>query len=122
MLPTDRVLAETFDAQAEKFERSPLQSNAGLLAALIEFAAPPPGGLVLDAGCGPGLVAEAFLEAGLRVHGIDLSPALLHDLRDDLEIIDHQIGVFGLLPGRGDAIRRDTRRERELRAGLLDRV
>ncbi len=36
-----------------------------------------PGALVLDAGCGSGLLARQLVEAGYRVHGIDASPAMI---------------------------------------------
>ncbi len=36
---------------------------------------------VLDAGCGPGLVSEAFLRAGHRVVGVDLSAAMIDRAR-----------------------------------------
>jgi SAM-dependent methyltransferase len=80
--PHDRVLADAFDGQAEKFERAPLQSDPGVLERLVAFAALPPAALVLDAGCGPGLVAEAFLAAGHRVHGVDLSAEMLRRARE----------------------------------------
>jgi SAM-dependent methyltransferase len=78
----DRILADAFDQQAEKFERAPLQSNREVLARLVRFAALPDGNRILDAGCGPGLVAEAFLEAGHSVHGIDLSPEMVRRARE----------------------------------------
>ena len=50
----DRRLAEAFDAQAPKFERAPVQSDPAALERLVRAAALPAGGLILDAGCGPG--------------------------------------------------------------------
>ncbi len=47
-----------------------MQSDPAPLRRLVEFAALPPGSRVLDAGCGRGLVAEAFLEAGHVVRAI----------------------------------------------------
>lgn len=73
----DRDLAEAFDRQAERFERAKVSRDAASLAALVSFAALPPGSRVLDAGCGPGLVAEAFLGAGCDVSGVDLSPEMV---------------------------------------------
>lgn len=70
-------LASAFDQQAAGFERAPVQSNPDLLARLIQFADLPAGGRILDAGCGPGLVAEALLRAGYRVAGIDLSAEMI---------------------------------------------
>jgi SAM-dependent methyltransferase len=48
---------------------------------LVAFAALPPGARLLDAGCGPGLVAEAFLEAGCDVVGVDLSAEMVRRAR-----------------------------------------
>jgi SAM-dependent methyltransferase len=73
----ERALADAFDGQAARFERAPVQTDPIALSRLVAFAALPPDSLVLDAGCGPGLVAEAFLRAGHRVHGVDLSGEML---------------------------------------------
>lgn len=73
----DRSLAAAFDGQAAQFERAPVQSNPEALRRLVTFADLPEGSRVLDAGCGPGLVAEAFLEAGYEVVGVDLSAEMI---------------------------------------------
>ena len=73
----DDALSRAFDGQAARFEVAPVQSDPLALARLVEFADLPPGSTILDAGCGPGLVAEAFLSAGHRVHGLDLSPEMI---------------------------------------------
>lgn len=73
----DRELANAFDAQAEKFERAPVQSDPAALENLVRFAAFPADSVVLDAGCGPGLVGLALLEAGIRVVGVDLSEDMI---------------------------------------------
>lgn len=73
----DRNLAAAFDGQAAEFERAPVQSNPATLARLVQMADMPAGGRVLDAGCGPGLVSEALLRAGCRVHGVDLSAEMI---------------------------------------------
>ncbi|HZA51270.1 MAG TPA: class I SAM-dependent methyltransferase [Myxococcaceae bacterium] len=77
----DESLARAFDGQAEQFERSKAVSDAAALARFVEFAALPPGARVIDAGCGPGLVAEAFLEAGCEVFGADLSAEMVRRAR-----------------------------------------
>jgi len=77
----DREVARAFDGQAEKFERAKVQADPGALRRLVVFAALEPGSLVLDAGCGPGLVSEALLEAGHRVHGVDLSAEMVKRAR-----------------------------------------
>jgi len=73
----DRALAEAFDGQADRFERAPVQSDPAALARLVAFAGFDAEALVLDAGCGPGLVSEAFLEGGCRVVGVDLSAEMV---------------------------------------------
>ena len=73
----DRELAPAFDGQAPQFERAPVQSDPAALERLVREAALPPGGLILDAGCGPGLVAAALLASGLRVVGVDLSREMI---------------------------------------------
>jgi SAM-dependent methyltransferase len=73
----DHDVAQAFDGQAAQFEKAPAQSDPAALARLVAFAALPPDALVLDAGCGPGLVAEALLAAGHRVRGVDLSPEMV---------------------------------------------
>jgi predicted TPR repeat methyltransferase len=73
----DRNLASAFDGQAALFEKAPVQTDPAALARLVEAAAFPPDSLVLDAGCGPGLVSQALLEAGHRVFGVDLSTEMI---------------------------------------------
>ncbi|AGA30563.1 class I SAM-dependent methyltransferase [Singulisphaera acidiphila] len=73
----DQALASAFDDQAEKFERAPVQSDPAALGRLVREADLTADSLVLDAGCGPGLVAEAFLNAGHRVVGVDLSSEMI---------------------------------------------
>jgi SAM-dependent methyltransferase len=74
-------LARAFDHQASRFERAPVQSDPVALARLARFAAFPAGAAILDAGCGPGLVCEALLNAGLRVMGVDLSAEMIRRAR-----------------------------------------
>jgi SAM-dependent methyltransferase len=81
-LDHDRDLAEAFDACAEQFEGSPVQSDPAALARLVELAAIPAGSVVLDTGCGPGLTSEAFLKAGYNVVGVDLSAEMVARARN----------------------------------------
>lgn len=81
MADHDQELANAFDGQAARFERAPVQSNPAMLGRLIQAANLPPGGLVLDAGCGPGLVSETLLRAGYRVVGVDLSGEMIDRAR-----------------------------------------
>jgi SAM-dependent methyltransferase len=77
----DRALAAAFDGQAARFERAPVQTDPAALARLVAFADLPAGSLVLDAGCGPGLVSRALLDAGHRVVGVDLSSEMIERAR-----------------------------------------
>lgn len=73
----DRALSAAFDGQAPKFERAPVQSDPAALARLVLAADLPSESLVLDVGCGPGLVSNVLLEAGHRVEGVDLSAEMI---------------------------------------------
>jgi 2-polyprenyl-3-methyl-5-hydroxy-6-metoxy-1,4-benzoquinol methylase len=77
----DDELARAFDSQAPRFERAPVQSDPAALKELVREADLPAGGLVLDAGCGPGLVSAALLDAGFRVVGVDLSREMIERAR-----------------------------------------
>jgi SAM-dependent methyltransferase len=105
----DRNLATAFDGQAARFERAPVQSDPAALARLVAAADLPPDARVLDAGCGPGLVAAALLEAGHRVVGIDLSGEMIDRARRRCEPFGdrarfQQGSVFDAsLPGPFDA-------------------
>jgi cyclopropane fatty-acyl-phospholipid synthase-like methyltransferase len=81
MRPHESDLSRAFDDQAARFERAPVQSDPEALARLVRFADLPADALILDAGCGPGLVAEAFLEVGGRVGGVDLSAEMIERAR-----------------------------------------
>jgi SAM-dependent methyltransferase len=95
----DRELARAFDSQAPKFERAPVQSDPAALERLVRESDLPPGGLVLDGGCGPGLVASALLDSGLRVVGVDLSREMIERARKRCESVGEratflQVSVF----------------------------
>jgi SAM-dependent methyltransferase len=100
----DRDLARAFDAQAAAFERAKVQRDSGSLSRLVAFAGVARGERVLDAGCGPGLVAEAFLEAGCSVLGVDLSAEMIRRARARCERFGErarfeQHSLFDLDPG-----------------------
>jgi SAM-dependent methyltransferase len=77
----DRALADAFDGQAARFERAPVQTDPEAIARLVRFADLPADALILDAGCGPGLVCRSFLDAGFRVVGVDLSSQMVERAR-----------------------------------------
>ncbi len=83
--PTDRhdqALADAFDGQADRFEKAPVQADPDALRRLLLAADLPADSLVFDAGCGPGLVSLALLEAGHRVVGVDLSGEMVAKARN----------------------------------------
>jgi SAM-dependent methyltransferase len=77
----DQALSRAFDVQAPRFERAPVQSDPAALERLVMFAGFAPGGRILDAGCGPGLVSAALLAAGYCVVGVDLSREMIDRAR-----------------------------------------
>jgi 2-polyprenyl-3-methyl-5-hydroxy-6-metoxy-1,4-benzoquinol methylase len=111
MIDHDGALARAFDSQAPKFERAPVQSDPVALERLVHEASLPTGGVVLDAGCGPGLVSAALLHAGFRVVGVDLSREMIERARkrcaafDDraaflhVSVFDRQLDARGPFDG-----------------------
>lgn len=93
----DRALAAAFDGQAARFERAPVQTDPAALAWLVAFADLPADSLVLDAGCGPGLVCRALLDAGHRVVGVDLSARMIERARARCPESDRATFVRGSL-------------------------
>ena len=73
----DRALSAAFDGQAALFEKAPVQTDPEAIARLVRASDLAEGSSVLDAGCGPGLVSLAFLSAGQRVFGVDLSAEMI---------------------------------------------
>ncbi len=74
-------LAAAFDGQAALFEKAPVQTDPAALRRLVALADFPADSLIFDAGCGPGLVSQAFLQAGHRVVGVDLSAEMIERAR-----------------------------------------
>lgn len=77
----------------EAFE-APL--DRAVLAAFVEMV--PEGGLVLDAGCGPGRVATLLARRGLDVVGVDLAPAMITIARETHPGIRFEEGELTALP------------------------
>ena len=73
-MSTDRTIA-AYDRSAARYAARatyPLERELARFGEMI-----PPGGLVLDVGCGPGQYARALTKRGLRVVAFDLSQGML---------------------------------------------
>jgi SAM-dependent methyltransferase len=84
---SERVLAVHLDPRTHMASRSPavIRAHVDWLLELLS-AEPPPGARprhLLDLACGPGLYALALARAGLRVTGIDFSPAAVAHARSE---------------------------------------
>ncbi len=71
-------------AVAAEYDKNRFSSIAGKVFNFLEkrlvakcFSMLPKGAVIADAPCGTGRLAEALLEAGYRVHGFDISEAML---------------------------------------------
>ncbi|MEW6583690.1 MAG: class I SAM-dependent methyltransferase [Actinomycetota bacterium] len=107
----EAAVADAFDRHAAAFERAPIQNDPRLLTGLVDAMSLPPGSLVLDAGCGPGLVAHAILThpGGHRVIGVDLSGEMIRRARtrcapfgDRVELVHGPLADVAAAVHRGD--------------------
>ncbi|WP_327426035.1 class I SAM-dependent DNA methyltransferase [Streptomyces sp. NBC_01236] len=71
----ERVAAAYDESSADMFERSIVDTTAGILAGLAD------GGRALELGIGTGRIALPLARRGVPVHGIDLSRAMVARLR-----------------------------------------
>lgn len=70
--------ANGYEEHADEFLRRRARSSIGVETVRAWAATLPPGGSLLDLGCGSGApIAEALHKDGFAVHGIDASPTLL---------------------------------------------
>ena len=73
--------------------------DRALLGCLAELTATGvPGQPVGDVGCGPGHVAAYLAELGVRVVGVDLSPAMVEMARMRYPFLDFRVGSMVALP------------------------
>src|SRR3954471_7627 len=64
-----RETAESFGADAARYDRARPSYPAAMVARIVAAA---PGPDVLDVGCGTGIAARLFRDAGCRVLGVDV--------------------------------------------------
>ena len=84
---TDRAVRDAWDAVAPAYAallpdlsvEAPL--DRAVLAAFVETVGEAGGGLVAEVGCGSGRVTAHLADAGLRVVGLDLAPAMARAAR-----------------------------------------
>jgi SAM-dependent methyltransferase len=75
----DTVAATYAERVSSELGRRPL--DRALLNAFAEMVLQGGGGSVADIGCGPGHLTDYLHQAGLRVSGLDLSPAMVAEAR-----------------------------------------
>lgn len=86
----DRTLA-TYTEKAQDY--AALKASESERRALDAFLARlPPGGAILDLGCGPGLHAERMAARGFRVSAIDATPAFVEAARE--RGVEARLGTF----------------------------
>jgi len=71
-----------FRSTVPYYARFRLHYSPELIARVVAMAGLAPGDCVMDLGCGPGLLAVPFAEAGLRVTGVDPEPDMLEAARE----------------------------------------
>jgi ubiquinone/menaquinone biosynthesis C-methylase UbiE len=100
--PNPLATAEPWDLVARAYVDEALRHFLTYAGEALRLAAPPPGARVLDVACGPGTVSVLAASAGARVTAIDISEAMLVELRARAAAA----GVAGAIDARlGDAQR-----------------
>lgn len=64
----------------------------------------PPGGLVLDAPCGTGILTGFLRDRGFRVLDLDISPAMLGVAKERGRVVGHVRGDLEVLPLRAGSV------------------
>jgi ubiquinone/menaquinone biosynthesis C-methylase UbiE len=99
----DELIVQQFTRWAKPFAALPVHSEADGMARTLAAAGIQPGVEVLDVACGPGIVACAMAQQGARVHGVDLTPAMIEQARERqrdrrIEYVDWQVADARQLP------------------------
>lgn len=75
-----------------------------ITAEALELAALPSGSRLIDLGCGPGATLRFLREQGFEAVGIDHSPALLAETRDQEPVLEADLARVPLADGWADGI------------------
>src|SRR2546422_10513635 len=78
----DSIL-DQFTRQAVPFTTAPSIKDEAALRLIVEFSGAGPDDTVLDVACGGGLVVCAFARTARHATGIDLTPAMLEQAREN---------------------------------------
>src|SRR5690242_5876626 len=68
-----RAVAESFGSDAGRYDRTRPRYPAAVVDGIVERA---PGPAVLDVGCGTGIAARQFRDAGCQVLGVEVDPRM----------------------------------------------
>lgn len=74
-----------FTHQTETFARNEVATMAETLGALVELVPEDPEARWLETACGPGAIARAVAPRVGRVHGVDLTPAMVEKAAEEAE-------------------------------------
>jgi SAM-dependent methyltransferase len=80
----DSIRAE-FTHQTESFARNEVATMAETLGALVELVPADPKARWLETACGPGAIARALAPRVGRIHGVDLTPAMVEKAAEEAE-------------------------------------
>jgi ubiquinone/menaquinone biosynthesis C-methylase UbiE len=94
-----QLILDQFTRQAAPFSEMHARDDAGILRLLIDTAEIGPEDEVLDAACGPGLVACEVAKVARHVTGVDLTPAMI----EQAKARQRSLGLANLAWSVGDA-------------------
>ncbi|WP_407550148.1 class I SAM-dependent methyltransferase [Streptomyces sp. Pv4-95] len=94
--------AEAFDAIGDRYDEAFPHKEGQLASGAWLADALPAGSRILDLGCGTGVpTARQLSDAGHRVVGVDLSPAMIKLARDNAPAVEfHRLDIADLRNGR----------------------
>ncbi len=97
MADHDDIVARAFTAQADSFAHSAVANASAALDAIVAAAAPQSADAWLEAACGPGIVGRRLAPLVDRVHGVDMTPAMVTRAREagaraGLENVTFEVG------------------------------